>query len=371
MTKVKRDEVITLLKQLVSIPSPLGEELEIAKFTADWLEKRGFEVRFQYLEKNRPNVIAELKGKYDQVKVILSGHLDTFSIDDEKLQVFIKNGYLYGRGATDMKGGLTSIMYAAYLINTYHKPKYSLILALTVDEEGKGKGSEIIVREIKGEKAIVTEPTNLEVCPVQSGLLELSIKVKGKRKHITLPEKGINAFEEAMKIVNYLKSSHFMKDKGFLPYMKPTAEIGSVSCGDNPWSIPETCEIHLVMSLLPWQDPDLIFEELSKVSMNLIHDEAILTLTMVDDDDGFWLHNWKDLFKDLIDVIKDFLGKVKISYMRSWCDANNLYHKGGIPTIIFGPGSLDDAHTINEKVNLNEVIVATEIIYEWLKKEIV
>lgn len=363
------NEVIKLLIDLVRIPSPLGEELEIANFTAEWLEKKGFEVKFQYLEKNRPNVIALLKGKYDEIKVILCGHLDTFSINNEKPKIFIKNGYLYGRGAADMKAGIASMMYALYLVSK-ERPTYSAILALTVDEEGKGKGSEILAKEIKGEKAIVGEPTELTISPIQSGLLELSIKVIGKRKHITLPEKGLNAFNEALRILNYIKGIHLLKDHGELNYMTPTLEVGYVECGDNPWSIPNYCELHLVMSLLPWQDPDVVFDEISKNIVNVVDDECTITLTMVDDDEGFWLANWKDYFHNLVSVIEEELGRVKVTYMRSWCDANNLYHKGGIPTIVFGPGSLEDAHIENEKVSLKEVIKATKIYYKFLKKEL-
>jgi len=363
------EDVIELLKELINIPSPLYEEEEIANYVGNWLERSGLEVEYQYVEKRRPNVIAWIKGKHDDVRIMLVGHLDTFFIEGERIEAKVADGSVWGRGAVDMKGAIAAMMVAFSRVSKLNL-KYTATLGLVVDEEGKGKGSELLATKIRSEKAIVGEPTDLSISPSQAGLLELEIMVKGVRGHVTLPEHGVNAYVEAMKVLNYIKEVHMFRDKGPLPYMRPTLVVSRVECGEDPWSIPKHCRIHIVMSLLPWQDPDVIFDEVSRASMNLVSNSCELLMSMVDDDLGYWLVNWEKQFSTLIDVIKLLTGKVRISYMRSWCDANNLYHKGGIPTVVFGPGDLKLAHSDYERIGIRDVLLASKIYYEVLVKEL-
>jgi len=362
-------DVVKLLKELIEIPSPLYEEEEIANYVGNWLERSGLEVEYQYVEKGRPNVISWVKGKYDDVKIMLVGHLDTFSIGDEAIEAKVIDDSIWGRGAVDMKGAIAAMMSAFSRVSKLNL-KYTAVLGLVVDEEGKGKGSELLVTKVRSEKAIVGEPTNFSVSPLQSGLLEIELLVRGVRTHVALPEHGVNAYDEAVKVLNYIKGTHMFKDRGPLPYMYSTFVISKVICGEELWSIPKHCRVHVVMSLLPWQDPDVIFDELSKASVRLISDDCELLISMVDDDLGFWLVNWEETFSTLVDVIKSTIGKVHVSYMRSWCDANNLYHKGGIPTIVFGPGDLKLAHSDNERISISDVALASEIYYRILVKEL-
>jgi len=362
-------EIIELLKELINIPSPLYEEEEIANYVGNWLEKSGLEVEYQYIEKRRPNVIAWLKGKRDKVRIMLVGHLDTFSVEEETTKAKVADGFVWGRGAVDMKGAIAAMMTAFSQISKCDL-KYTGVLGLVVDEEGRGKGSELLVTKIRSEKAIVGEPTNFTISPLQSGLLELKISVKGVRTHVTLPEYGVSAYDEVLKVLNYLKELYVFKEKGPLSYMNPTLVVSRVMCGEDPWAIPKSCYVHVVMSLLPWQDPDVIFDEVSKASMRLVSDNCEFLISMIDDDLGFWLVNWEKTFSSLVDVVRSTVGEIRISYMRSWCDANNLYHKGGIPTVVFGPGDLKLAHSDHERISVSDVMKAYEIYYKVLTKEL-
>jgi len=366
---VRLDELVRLAVDLINIPSPLYEEGEVASYVGSWLERAGLDVEYQYVSRGRPNVVAWLKGRRDEVRVMMVGHLDTFHVEGEEVRARVEGGYIHGRGSVDMKGAVAAMM-LAFSDAARRRPEGTAVLGLVVDEEGKGRGSELLAKSVRAEKAIVGEPTGLSVSPAQSGLLELEIVVRGVRSHVTLPERGASAYEELLKVLELVRSLPPLRERGPLPMMEPTAVVSLVKCGEDPWSTPRECRARVVMSLLPWHDPDALFDEIGRASAQLLSDDCELLVSMVDDDMGFWLADWRGRFSSLLEAVREVVGKVSVSYMRSWCDANNLYHKGGIPTVIFGPGNLGLAHSDSERISVEELLLAARVYREVLAREL-
>ena len=148
----------------------------------------------------RPSVGAVLKGKGDGPRLILNGHLDTVPTDDlslwnvEPFSGEIRDGYLYGRGACDMKGGLsTQIAVAHYLTNHLDRLKGTLVLHFAAGEEKAEPGTlSLLDAGYTGDFGIVTEPTELRIAAATRGLAPIHIRLKGRSTHASRSHLGIN-----------------------------------------------------------------------------------------------------------------------------------------------------------------------------------
>src|SRR5436305_10383268 len=202
-------EIIELLRQLVAIdsinpdlvPGGAGEEL-IARFIAEWFEQAGLEVIWNEPAPGRPNVIGIARGTGGGRSLLLNAHMDTVGIVgmERPHEPFIQDNRLYGRGAYDMKGGLAAIM-AAGAAAKKCSLRGDVIITAVADEEFASIGTTSIVKNWHADAAIVTEPTELNICTAHKGFIWLDIETEGIAAHGSRPDLGIDAIVKMGKVL--------------------------------------------------------------------------------------------------------------------------------------------------------------------------
>jgi len=201
--QVDRDDLIRTLGDLVRInsinptlvPGAPGEA-EIAGFVARWLSDAGLEVRIDEPEPGRPSVEARLRGSGGGRSLMLNAHMDTVDVAGmaEPFSGDIREGKLFGRGAYDMKGSLAACMAAAKAIARSQTPlRGDLVVAAVADEEYGSIGTAGLLRTLRTDAAIVTEPTSLRICRAHKGYLWIEVEVLGRAAHGSRVDLGVDA----------------------------------------------------------------------------------------------------------------------------------------------------------------------------------
>jgi acetylornithine deacetylase/succinyl-diaminopimelate desuccinylase-like protein len=394
LLKRQRKYSVKLLKQLIAIPSGNphvsdADEKEIARFLRDELKNAGFQVKLQPITSTytiagprghkaftRPNVIARIGEKNRGPKLILNGHLDTVSGVNMKkpFQPRIQGGKLYGRGSSDMKGGVAAIVAAAESIQASSEAlRGELVLSLVVDEETLGLGTKGFLDEESGDLAIVAEPTENTLGLAQAGYLDFDITCKGESRHgqTTLPQAWSSAFLQASNILNQITNDPALirKQKWNGVKMESTFNATPVRSIERPslaWMTLEEFTVNCLLGLVPGRsvhDSERVAEAaLSRVKHHITNANTHghnASLTRSTWDIGF-IQPSIGCVRGFEKAMREVLGHSKRSYVQSFCDATHFY-RAGIPTLLFGPGRMELGHSSNEYVSIRQVKDATGV----------
>ena len=277
-----------------------------------------------------------------------------------------------------MKGGISAMIMAVKFIKEAKiRLKGDIILQCVVDEEGGGNGTLACVdRGYKADAAIVTEPTNLKIMIAHRGAMHLRVKVKGKSTHACFRWEGVSAIEKILKIINGLSELEKIwlasKNHPLLP--SPTIMVGEIRGGTGVSIVPEECEIKVDVKYLPGEDKENVRREVEENIKNTAKSDPWLRKHPPE---IFWTLNTSPYQisseHPIVKTIKECASKVidnpEISGLPSGADARILNNIGKIPAVIFGPGNLRDAHSLDESLSLSEYIKAIKIlslsIIEW------
>jgi acetylornithine deacetylase/succinyl-diaminopimelate desuccinylase family protein len=372
------DEKITdFTCELINIPTVSGEAYQIdayrdiSSLVSREMKRIGLDVELIECSPGFINVVGRRTGKNKKRKLLFNGHLDVAPthMDDwltNPFKAVVNDGRIWGRGASDMKGGIASMIFGAEeAIKRSNSFDGELILTATVDEEiGGVRGLKYLVEQgLKADGAIVCEPTNLGVCCACKGLMWVKIATRGKEAHGSRPEVGINAIEKIGKIIQKLCSFGDL----FLEHKllgKPTVNIGTISGGTKPNVVPSFCEIEIDVRFLPDQTTKLILEKISEVIQEIedTNDEINWEFSPIIRERPP-LYIKKD--EPIIQLIRKATKQVTGEYP-TYCGANtpgDSEHlvRAGIPAVMFGPGNDNYAHVANEWIEISEIIKAAEI----------
>lgn len=411
-----KSEAIEFLRKLISFDSTFrdqgidGNEGEIQNWLNQQLTDWGFETTLQEPDnekikslpdynpnhhyEGRPNLIALHRGKGGGRSILLNGHIDTVPLDDLKkwtyhpLSAAVADGKIYGRGACDMKAGLAAMILAVKFLNDYGLTHAGdILIESVVDEEGGGNGTLACVAEgYRADAAIVTEPTNLEIYCASRGVYLLELEIEGRPSHACFKWKGVNAIEKGFKIASALKELETRwlatRHNPYLP--SPTITLGEMHGGISAATVPGTCIMRFDIKYLPYEidssgnKTDINGEDIKKEI------EECIDLICAGDP---WLKdhpvkkNWYlsvmphsiDPDHPILETVgqagRRVTGHAPISGLPSGADARHLQNTGKIPTILFGPGDMQNAHSINEWVSVEDYISSIKIladtIYHW------
>jgi succinyl-diaminopimelate desuccinylase len=374
LSKVDKREITRLTSSLVKIPSvnPPGKEKEVADFIVETLEKRGIQHKIISKDSKRPIIIAEIRGKGALNRtLIFNGHTDVVPISGQwKYEPFsgiVEDGKIFGRGASDMKGGLACMINALHIIQEFDDYLSGRLVFCAVPDEETGGifGTAHLINEgIKGDFAIIGEPTELKVCTAHKGNLVFELMTFGREAHASLPDLGVNAIYKMVDaITELLNYSNSLSTKMHPQLGIPTINVGKIEGGTKSNIVPGTCKIVGERRFLPQEDVKYIKEELSMIFENLAkkdkffsYDLKFLTAVEASEVDPS-NNNVKLLLQCVADVTKN---KALVAGFPATCDAY-YFNKSGTPTVIFGPGSLKHAHGVNEHIEINELEIATKI----------
>ncbi len=258
---INRQRLIKLTQKLIRINSenPPGNEREIVSFLRAYLAGFGLRSRTREFAKGRPNLIARINSPWSQAKTILiSPHLDTVPAGNGwKFPPFkgvIKDGRIYGRGATDCKCNLAAAVEALNsLVEDRARIKNHILFAATADEEsGSGLGLIPLLKKgvLKADYALILDSDEFEIIIAQKGLIHFKVSVAGKKAHGAYPDQGINAINIACGIIRDLEKYKFSFRAH--PLLKgPTINTGTIHGGDKVNMVADWCDFELDLRYLP------------------------------------------------------------------------------------------------------------------------
>lgn len=330
-----------------------------------------------------PNVVAVLPGSGGGKSLILNGHIDVVpagNLDDwenDPFSGFVKGGRLYGRGSTDMKGGTASLLLALEaIISCGISLKGDVVFQSVIEEESGGAGTlATILRGYKADGAIIPEPTNMKIFPKQQGSMWFRILVKGKAAHGGTRYEGVNAIEKGMTVIQALGELETRRNERVydplyknIPIPIPI-NIGKVQSGEWPSSVPDLCMIEGRMGVSPGEAYSEAQKEMEAALASLAEKDGWFSehppeLRWFG---GRWLSSEisieHPLMTVLVEAYEEVMNNKPIIEASPWgTDGGILSNVGGVPVVIFGPGTTKVAHDANEYVELEAVFRTAEII---------
>ncbi|HZD06529.1 MAG TPA: M20/M25/M40 family metallo-hydrolase [Longimicrobiales bacterium] len=367
---------VALARALVATPSvnPALEsgghgEKEIAELTAHWLEAWGFRTRVDEVAPGRCNVVASLRGVRPGPRLLLNGHLDTVGVRDMTVPAFdgdIRDGRLIGRGASDMKGGVAAALATAATLARTGLPAGELVVALTADEEHASLGMAALVEGgPPADAAVVCEPTGLAVMPAHKGFVWVDLLFRGRAAHGSRPELGIDAVRHAALFVAALDDlaarlesvpSHPLLGHGSL-------HVGTIRGGTAPSVYPHRCSLTLERRTLPGEAPEDVAAELEAVLEELRARIPRLDATLETglDRPGTEVAGDSALVRGLLEACERCGRPPRLDGMTAWVDAAFL-NLAGVPAVCFGPGGIEQAHSVDEWCDVAEIEGCTEVL---------
>ena len=400
----RREEILQLCSDMVRIPSenPPGDMGEMASFLRGFLEERGFAVEAYEPEKGRINLVARIGS--GEPTLILNGHMDVVPAGDRERWDFppycgeLREGKILGRGATDMKGGLTSLIAAFVAVSqAVGDLPGTLVLTIVPDEETGGEyGSRWLVEtgKVRGEACLIGEPTSMVGSFVgEKGICWLRLSARGVPAHGSLPMLGENAIEklaaafpilhtiereeveipeDVREIVEASKALYrgMLADRGLADEAKleavagaldhSTVNIGVIKGGSKVNIVPESCsadvDVRVPVGTTPAKVRDRVVELLRERGL------ADIECELVSYSNPNYTSPSERIYTLLSRNAKDILGiDLKPLFVTGATDGR-FFRLGGIPAINYGPGELALAHAYNEYVRAEDVIRAAKVI---------
>ena len=372
---IRKKELVDLTIQLVRIPTenPPGNEKRASIFLKPILSKIGFRVKNYLSPKGRWNIIAEKRWGKGGRSLIFNGHLDVVPAGDPSqwryapFQGKLEKGRIYGRGASDMKSGIASILQAISMIDRskIRLDRGALILHLVSDEESHGhQGMGFLTQKgvIQGDATLVGEPTDLDLVICQKGALWFRISTIGKSAHGSRPHQGVNAIEKMMRLINRLSSISMEKEHPMLG--KPTLNIGTIRGGTKVNIVPDRCEIEVDRRMLPSERKEEVLIEI-KEALNLLQSQDPYfqyRMEEIDFAEPSEINPDEEIVKMGVEAVQEVRGeKPEIRGFSGFTDARFYINQCHIPTLILGPGEVGQSHTTDESVEVDSLIQAAQI----------
>ena len=390
MRRMTRTE--KLLAELIALPSvnpaflpprhPYAGEKRVADFIAAIAARAGLEIEFQKVLPGHSNVIARLRPKNKTRQIILlAPHLDTVGADGTRFIPQRKNGRLHGRGACDTKGSVAAMLSAlCELANAKSRPlDTEIIFAGLVDEEHAQAGSRALVGQASrlsqnflknGDRrdacpttlAVVGEPTRLKVVTAHKGSLWLQLATHGRAAHGATPQLGKNAVHEMARVVEVLETVYAAQlRKRKHPLLGAgTVNVGKISGGTQPNIVPDACVISIDRRTLPGETEAKVKGEIAallkakKLGATISSAKAVPALPLETN--------------PKLPLVRQFfrsVGQARPAGVDYFCDASVL-SAAGIPSVVFGPGDIAQAHTADEWIALAELERGKNLLLRFL-----
>ena len=374
-----RPESMAMIEQLISFDTTSRESnLGLIEWVRDWLKGHGVESTLVYdADRRKANLFATVHGRNGPAApgtakpgIVLSGHTDVVPVDGQAwdtdpFKATISNGRLFARGACDMKGflGVALAMTPRFAAADLKIP---LHFALSYDEEVGCVGVrgliELLSRQgFKAAGVIVGEPTSMQVIVAHKGKRSYRCTVHGKEAHSALTPQGVNAIEYAARIITYIRHMADRmgqiepRDNGFdVPFT--TLQTGTIRGGTATNIVPRECAFDWEFRYLPGANADAIESEVRAFAASLLPEmHQVSTATGIDiklssDAPGSNLADTHAVTQLAIALARN-PATAKVAYATE----AGLFEQAGLPSIICGPGSIEQAHKPNEYCDLEQI----------------
>lgn len=371
---MKLPNTLAMLRTLVGEPSTSSiaasrdqSNLAVINHLANWLESLKFAVNVLPLPNKggKANLIATLGS--GEGGLVLSGHTDTVPCDEkhwdtDPYTLTEIDSVVHGLGSCDMKGFFPIALEAASVFHSKKLNKPLTILA-TSDEESSMAGARQLLRDgrPKADFAIIGEPTGLQPIIAHKGVLALSIVIEGSGGHASNPSLGCNALDTMHAVIADLL---IYRQELASTYTNPTFEIniptlnlGCLHAGDSPNRICETAELQIDVRLMPGMEIDELATTIQHRLVETIASHGTrLSITRINEVPAYQTSGDGDLARTLASLCGRPPGTVAFGTEAPFLQSL------GMETVVFGPGSINQAHQPNEYLDLNQLSPARETL---------
>jgi acetylornithine deacetylase len=366
-----------LLAELIALPSvnpafasphdPLAGEKQVGDFLLSVGAAAGLEVEVQKVLPGRSNVMIQLQpARPARRTILLAPHLDTVVASEAQLTPVRRQGRLYGRGSCDTKGSVAAMLTAMVeLAGTKRRPKETAIVFVgLVDEENAQAGSRLLAASgFKADLAIVGEPTKLQVITAHKGSVWLQLETRGRAAHGSTPHLGKNAIEEMARVVVLLEGEYASQLRGRKHRLlgTGTVNVGTIAGGRQPNIVPDGCVIKIDRRTLPGETEEGVRREISsllkghKLSARISSTKLAPSVALE-----------TDVKLPLVQLFLRSMGQTRPLGVNYFCDAAVL-SAGGIPSLVFGPGDIAQAHTMDEWISLDSLEKGKNLLLKFLR----
>jgi succinyl-diaminopimelate desuccinylase len=375
--------LITLLQQLIAVPSinpslahdpALAGEERYGRLLASQLEARGFGITWHTPLPGRPNFIARRGPVRPRRRLLVEAHLDTQGVEGMIVDPFagvIRDGRLYGRGACDQKGPTAAALHAldAEVLSALHDAGVELLFAGAMGEERGNLGAEQLVDiGLGADEGLVLEPTDLHVVHAHKGAFWFEIEVRGRAAHGSGPEHGVNAIEgmaAALQVVraqvDQAAAAHHSALLG-----RPTVNVGVIRGGTSINIVPDRCVVEIDRRTLPGEDHAAVLAFI-RDGLAGLQQRGVLTgfdVRMIKDGTPFETAGDSPLVQRLLDSCAA-CGVTARAEGAAWFSDAGPFSRTCPQIAVFGPGSIRQAHTVDEYIEVASLQQGAEILRDF------
>ena len=378
--RIDEEYIVSMAVKLVRINSenPPGREAEIASFLAERISELGLKAKVDRFN-DRANCQGSLRWG-EGARILLLTHLDTVPAGSGEawsippFEGVTREGRVYGRGAADAKGSIASMLGALKaIVDSGLKFRGEVIFAAVADEEVESQGvRRLLASGLKADYAVVGEPTNLQVCIAHKGRLVLSAKFIGRQAHSSMPDQGINALYAASDFTLNVESlSRKLSERKHHLLGSPTIAVTVLRGGEKDNMIPDSSEVLIDRRVLPGEALETALEGLRRISeRSAKRYGARSELRIVRWVPPAETDSRSKIAMVAAEAVRRVSGiEAKPRGFQATCDMSFLVNQAHIPSIILGPGGLEQAHSVDEWVSIRELVAAAEI-YSLIISEI-
>ena len=394
-------DLISTLADLVRRPSvnPMGRDVSGPEYlegrVTDYLVQRfsaaGIPWAKQQVAPGRDNVIARVEATVPNARIVLwDAHQDTVPGDGMTVEPFaplVRDGRLYGRGACDVKGGMAAMLVAIDRLWVSSQPRHAtVIFSATINEEFGFTGVKAIARlwatatdeRVPGDAparallagqrpaaAIVAEPTELDVVTQHKGAVRWRVRIHGRACHSAFPERGDNAIYPTGRAILAIEqlAGELLRRHPDHPCGPPTLSLGTVHGGSGVNLVPDLVILEIDRRVMPGESPQEAREEVIRriaeatPGARIDHDEPFLESVGLSDEAS---QSWAEA----IVVAGRRMGHAPRCVAARYGTNASVLASAGVPSVVFGPGSIAQAHTADEWIALDQVAAAAVILVD-------
>ena len=363
---------IQKLKALIRLRSttPPGEVMPVAEMLAQFGHATGATVAFQEVEPGKPNCLLTYNFGPGP-KLVYNTHMD---VNNPHGQVWhhdpfdpvVRDGLLYGLGACDAKGSLAAMLGALERMSRHPgELRGTLVLTAVMGEEAGGLGSLYLTQQgLRADAAVVGEPTELNVCTVHKGTYMRRLTFTGRAMHSARSREGINAIDHAAAFIRLYNGLNVALEDAPHPILGPAnASVTVIEGGTRQNTIPERCSLIIDRRLLPGEthakadgELDVLLAALKTEIPTANVSVEVIVATVPSETNVS-----QPIAQIALEAASNVTGTERFpTAFNGGCDMSKLVTIAHIPTVIFGPGSMGNAHTPDEFVALDQLLAAEE-----------
>lgn len=405
----RKEELVSLVQKLIEFrtPAPPARNTEEAQlFIADFLKHKGFSIDVWDVYPNDPNVVGVKKGTNgtSHKSLIINGHIDVAEVHEDEqwatdpFTPFVKDGVIIGRGAADMKGGLAGALFAIQLLQEegIELPGDLIFQSVIGEEVGEAGTLECCNRGYKADFAVVVDTSDLHI-QGQGGVITGWITVKSAQTYHDATRRQMihaggnlfaaSAIEKMTKIIQGLQEleRHWAVTKSYPGFLPGTNTINPavIEGGRHAAFIADECRLWITVHYYPNESYEEIVKEIEEHIIHVAKSDPWLRehppifewggKSMIVDRGEIFPSLEVDPAHPAVQILaathKSILQKPPILDVSPSVTDGGWLADAGIPTVIYGPGKLQHAHSVNEQLSIDELVEFTKsilmFIYEW------